>query len=664
MMFGNAWRLGTLQAQGNWLSLLSERELGMRTLCVSFCAVPMLLAHLAVAAAESPSLDLRRAVPADAFLAVYGKHNPERDYQKEYYQEVWNKVQETQIFEKAVKIVTDRVPQEDVEKAKSILGELGEAAAPIDGKAILNAGEVVYAQVMQVPSAQHLLVVRLTPEAAAGCEEGIKNLMGLVEEYSDGQLAVETAEEGDAVLTTLGVPAKVPFRPTVARLDDVLLLSSSDQLARTSLKMLAGGEGECKFDDPRLQEALSRLPEPEDSLTFYDARQQLRKLRELGTFVREQGPGDPNAERAAELLEMLFDELAVLDYEVTVEYTEGNQNRKATYGKVLPGVQHKLLVKVFGSGEPFAEWQTWVPAGALSYSLTTGADLHPAYERIVEVLNERVPEAKPALERFEELQAEHDVYLDRDILQAFSGERVSVSLPANKPSLLGGQDSVLALRCQKPERIRELLHRLVEQLQEIPFVKAQKLELTECEELEGFERVTALLLNLFGAKPVVGFRDGWMIVGSNAAAVRKVFDTRAGQGETIADTEAFQRLNLEVEGPVRAISYTNLAESTRQTARLLGQVGLVAPMIIGMAGKEADSEELKPVQEILGLLPSAAKIVAKFDFLEAKLSVTQDGDEPGTYMRRTVTLVRAPAVPAEPGEPGKPAESSPPPSEE
>jgi len=631
----------------------------MRTLCAGLCAVPMLLAHLAVAAEESPPPDLRRAVPAEAFMAVYGKHNPERDYQKQYYQAVWDKVRETGIIEQAVKIVTDRVSPEDLEKAKSVLGELREAAAPIDGEAILNAEEYVYAQVMRVPSAQHLLAVRLTPEAAAGSEEGIKNLMGLVEEYSGGVVSVESAEERGAVLTTLGVPSDMPFHPTVARLDDVLLLSTCDQLARTCLKRLAGGEGECKFDDPRLEEALRRLPEPEDSLVFYDARQQFRTLRELGAFIREKGADDPNAERAARFVEALCDELAVLDYEVTVEYTEGNQNRKAAYGKVLPGVQHKVVVQVFGSGEPFEKWQTWVPAGALSYSLTSGVNLHPAYERIVELLHEHVPEARPALKRFEELQAEHGVYLDRDVLQAFSGERVSVSLPAKTPSLLGGPDSVLALRCHKPERIRELLHSLVEHLQEVEFVKAQKLELAECEKLEGFERITALLLNLFGVQPVVGFRDGWMFVGSNAGAVQKVLDTRAGDGETIADTEAFERFNLPVEGPVQAIRYTNLAESTRQMARVIGQVGVVAPMILGMMGKEADSEDLKPLQEVLRLLPGVARIVAEFDFLEAKLSVTQDGDEPGTYLRRTVTLVRPPEEPNEPAEPAeraKPAE--------
>jgi len=75
-----------------------------------------------------------------------------------------------------------------------------------------------------------------------------------------------------------------------------------------------------------------------------------------------------------------------------------------------------------------------------------------------------------------------------------------------------------------------------------------------------------------------------------------------------------------------------------------------------MAGKEASQEDLKPVQDVLRLLPSVARIVAKFDFLEARLSVTQDGDEPGTYLRRTVTLVRAPEEPNEPAEPAERAE--------
>jgi hypothetical protein len=248
------------------------------------------------------------------------------------------------------------------------------------------------------------------------------------------------------------------------------------------------------------------------------------------------------------------------------------------------------------------------------------------------------------LERFEQLQAEHDVYLDRDILQAFSGESVSVSLPSGRLSMLGGQDSVTALRCQKPERIRELVQRLFQFLGQIPLMKAQQLKLTRSEQLEGFDEVSATLFGALGVRPVIGFRDGWMFVGSNAKAVQTVLDTKAGQGETIAETEAFKRFGLEIDGPVDAIQYTDLAAQTRSVAQFLNQAGVIAPIIIGMAGAKADREELKPVQEILGLLPSAGKIVEKFDFLEASVSVIQAGDEPLSWTKRTVTQVRAPAA--------------------
>ena len=71
------------------------------------------------------------------------------------------------------------------------------------------------------------------------------------------------------------------------------------------------------------------------------------------------------------------------------------------------------------------------------------------------------------------------------------------------------------------------------------------------------------MLRAFGVRPVIGFQDDWMYIGSSAGAVKKVLDTKAGNGETIEGTEAFQQLKLEVEGPVDSIAYTNTAENTR-----------------------------------------------------------------------------------------------------
>jgi hypothetical protein len=202
---------------------------------------------------------------------------------------------------------------------------------------------------------------------------------------------------------------------------------------------------------------------------------------------------------------------------------------------------------------------------------------------------------------------------------------------------------VTALKCEKPERILELLHRLVDGLQQFPAVQAQQIKLKKCEDLEGFEEFSAMTLAMTGKRPVIGFHEGWMIIGSSPSAVQKVLDTYNGKGKTIAEAPSFERFDLEIEGPVSAVSYTHLAESTRQTADMIRQIGMMGPMIIGMAGAEAEPEDLKPLQEALALLPSVANVVAKFDFLEAMLSVTQQGGAPNTYKRRSVTLVRPPA---------------------
>jgi hypothetical protein len=248
------------------------------------------------------------------------------------------------------------------------------------------------------------------------------------------------------------------------------------------------------------------------------------------------------------------------------------------------------------------------------------------------------------LEEIEKRQAELGIHLDRDILQAFSGESVSVTLPSERPAMLGGQDSVLVLRCHRSDRIRELLHRLFDRLSEHPLAKSQQLQLKSVQELEGFEEISALPLAIFGVRPVIGFRDGWMFLGSNRHAVQKVLDARAGEVATIDKTEAFTRFGMEIEGPVYSIAYTDVAEQTRGAAQFLNQVGPMGQAVVGLLGIQADAEEMQVVQELLGLLPSVGKIVSKFDFLQAKLVVTQSSEELGGYLKRTAVLVKPPST--------------------
>lgn len=612
-----------------------------------WCLALLSFASFASAAEEGVQFDLRRVAPVEAHLVVYGKHNPERDYQRAYYEAVLQALRDEKLVERFVEIISSRMPQDQLDKTKGVMNEIRTAFEPMDWQTLANCSEVVYAQQFILPFNHHLVVMRLPSDGAQQLSASLKNVFGLVEKYSEGKVPVNNHGQGDAEVTSLGLPPGAPMNAVVARQGDVFLFSTSEALVQQALTVLQGGTAPSKFDDPRLAEALAQLPEPEDSVVFFDGERMFSQLGKLDDVIQQQasqgGETPEEVQRVAGLIDLLMNEVAVLDYEVTVEYTEGDQNRSAVVGKLQADAKDKLLGKLFLGGEPFDDWQRWVPADAVSYSLNTGVRLHPFYERLTQLLREKFPESQQGLDKWEQVQEQIGVNLDRDILQSFSGEVVSVTLPTTSAATPGGHESLLALRCQNPERVRELLHRAVDSLNQIPAVQAQQLSLTPCEDLPEFEQLNAMMLGMFGMQPVIGFDDGWMIIGSNQGAVQRVLDARAGKIPTIETSEGFQKFEAEIEGPVSAISYADVAENIRHMAQGIRQVGVIAPAIIGMAAAKADPEDLKPVQEILALLPSVANVVEKFDFLEARLTVVQPGDTPDTYTKRSVTLVRPPA---------------------
>jgi hypothetical protein len=258
----------------------------------------------------------------------------------------------------------------------------------------------------------------------------------------------------------------------------------------------------------------------------------------------------------------------------------------------------------------------------------------------MEILQDKFPETKVGLDKFAKVQDELDLHLDRDILQSFSGENVSVTLPRADQ----GQDSVFALKCTNPDRIRELLHRLVDNLNKFPALATQQINLAEIESLSGFETLNVAMLAAFNVKPVIGFSEGWMMIGSNPECVQKILDARAGKTPTIDGSKHFERFHLPVKGTVDSLSFTDLEKNIHHVADMIRKIGGVAPMFLAMAGANANAEEMKPLIEALAILPSVASVVEKFDFYQANLTVVQAGPLPNSYMKQSVTLIRPPLV--------------------
>ncbi|MFO0790681.1 MAG: hypothetical protein U0805_14590 [Pirellulales bacterium] len=611
--------------------------MAVRTLVAALCVAP-------AAWASDAKVDIRNGIPASAYMAVYGQKNAARDYLREYQKEVWKTVQNEKLPERIFGLLLEAMPSNSKDQVDSVTAELQTIFDPVDWSAIAETKEAAYGQTMDVPQTHHLLVVRLpSSDVAAKLETALIQLGEMIERRTDKAIEGVRQEEGTVALYSLAArKAKdVPFQPAFARLDDVIVISSSAKVARESVRSLVGG-GPSKFDDLRLKGALEKLPKAEDALVFYDARQQFGQLKGIGDFIREKAPKDLKAVRVADVIERVMNEVDLLDYQVAVESTDGRKLLKSEVLQLSPNVEQKKLYKVFASGKPFENWERWVPADTQSFSLHTGLNLHALYEAVLQFVTTEFPEVQPKIDEFEAKQQLAGVHLDRDILQAFSGECVSLKLSSGEGSA-ASQDSVLALRCEKPERIRELIQQGVGKLGASPYGQSQNVKLEASKEVEGFDELSANMLMAFGLRPVIGFHDGWMIVATKPAAAQKVLKTLAGESPSITTTERFQKFGVEVKGPVASISYSDIGAGTRQAAMMIRQAGMMAPAFVMSAGIK-DQKTLKLLQDGCGLLPSVANVVEKFNFLEGKLTVVQAGDTNGSCLKQTVTLVREPKV--------------------
>ena len=602
------------------------------------------LATLLVAAV-GPAVagDLSDAIPPDTFLAIHGKHNPERDYQKEYYNEIWEAVEKSRIIERTVQIVQSRASEDDVAQLLAVRDALKAAVEPIQWEHLGNCSEVVYCQKFEGINTQQLVMARFPETGAESLVEGIVNLFRLAEGAAGGNLTVADETRNETKLTTLQLPPGVPFSPVVGVRGDLFVFSTSPEMAAQGLTLLDSPDKESKFDDPRFKEALTHLPEAEDAVVFFDGQTMFRDLNGLVAFVQGVGAGNDEVLRVSQLLQSLLNEVSIVDYEVSVEYTDGFTNRSASYGKAASGYRQKTLGKMFADQQPFTNWSEWVPANASSFSLNSGATLHPLYEWITDNIPRVFPESQEAFDHLAAIQDRYDIHLDEDLLQGFGGESVSVTFPGPPTPFGPSQQSATFLRCEKPDRIRDLVHRGISLLQQIPQVRAQGLTIKESTRLEGFEELSAgIFMMLGGMTPTIGFQDGWMAMGSHAEAIESVMMTKEGDNESFATTDTFTQFGLEVTGDVNSISYSNTGESIRQFGQGLQQVGSMLPMLIGMAGQGNNGPDLEPVQDVLSLLPSVGRIITKFDFIESKLSVTQPGPTEDTFVRHKVIMIRPP----------------------
>lgn len=591
----------------------------------------VILGLLVASTTAADAADIRRAAPSDAHLAVYIQNNPERDAHWSHWQGVFQSIQEEQIGQRLMKVATTRMAEDDVANAEAILAQLRAAVSSTSLEAIADAEEVMYAQVLEMPTSQHLLVLRMPEDQAGGLADAVEGLFRLIESWSDGKAAVVEAQVGGVEVVTLQTPERTTVRPAVARLDDLVLISTKEQLLLDGLDRLTSSDGASKFDDPRFQEALMHLPPGEDAIVLFDGRALSERIGEMLRFVRASEGDKPNVARTLDAVETALIELDIFDYEVTVEYTEGFQQRTAALGKFTADAKEKMLYQAIAQGEPLENWQQWIPADATAYSLHTGVRLSVVYQWAEQYMREQFPESHDALNRWESLQKEIDFNLNDDLLDAFPGGCVSVALALEGEDGTEKSHQVVALRTTDGEQVLDLIHRGIDALNHFPAVNTQGLRITECPELEGFWELQANVFPMFNVRPVFGLEGGWLVLSDSPRAIQHVAAVRAGEAESIVDSKPWQRLDMDVSGKVYAVKYTDVEAAVEGAAQMVEQIGAFAPIAVGMIGAQSDPEVAAAINEVLAVLPSISKVIRQLDFLQDSLSVTRPGPLENSY---------------------------------
>ena len=84
----------------------------------------------------------------------------------------------------------------------------------------------------------------LNSSDAASCERGAVQAFELVARWTNGEATVETSRVKNATVTTLALPKESPFHPAVARLNDIVLISTNAGLNAQKRRAVARRVGE------------------------------------------------------------------------------------------------------------------------------------------------------------------------------------------------------------------------------------------------------------------------------------------------------------------------------------------------------------------------------------------------------------------------------------
>jgi tetratricopeptide (TPR) repeat protein len=297
----------------------------MHWVMAGLVGLPLVGAVSRTQAAEK-KFTLTRMVPADVFVCVSARGNPERAFVMDYWGEIFTAAKNSGIGDDLMAMIKEAVGEGDqLDEMNRMKARAMELFNGVDWSA-LGDGEMVFAE--RLPPATNqggninmgppdILLIFRGEHAEKNYQGFVNMLTAAVEEISKASqsdyLKLRHETRAGAKIATVDLLTTeqqgLRYNLALAQRDDLIIATIGDRMLDQVLGLIGGESSIANLaDSPRFQTAFKQLPAAEDTATFFDMQGMLKPFRQLlGFAVKEMGGAEDvviNARDAGKAFEL------------------------------------------------------------------------------------------------------------------------------------------------------------------------------------------------------------------------------------------------------------------------------------------------------------------------------------------------------------------------
>ncbi|MCB9851524.1 MAG: hypothetical protein H6819_00390 [Phycisphaerales bacterium] len=618
-------------------------------------AIPAAIPARAVAETDFSKFGLSRAAPADAFITVAARGNPERDFLKEYWGGVSQAFWESGIVTDLWDMVTEEVPDENLAEIEELKERFTELCGKVGWdelfeKEMLYSGRFANLGPSAPPMYEGMVLGRMKDtETASKNYEAVHAILTELAKLTEAKpdvpnLVVTTESRKDGLTLAKASFAEIPFMEfnVGLRKDVIIITFGSPKILADALANLSDDkEAKRIVETPRFASAFSKLPAAEDTLVFFDVERMMSTFRGMATMIEKMGgPAGDNADSqpseqamVGKILGQILSDASIVDYMATVQWTDGHRAFAETRTAVRDGGTSSPLFNVIGGNKSIDDFAKYVPREATSFSVSSGFDIAALYDYLVNFIEKNIPDGKDAIAEWNRLQQEQfKLDVKKDILSLIEGTSFSVSL---------GNDSVAMTRLTDEKKADAQIKRLVDFIKQnvgpdqglsfVPVKVGPEQELLQ---------LSHPMLMLQGASPVFGCADGYFIISSSSSAVKTCLLTGRGKHANIKESGPWKAQALMPDGPVSNITFTNQSNMAQELQQQISMLSMgIGFLQIGVPNMPPPAQKI--VTAASKILPKLLPVAGKMNFFKSKAGYTTfDGS---AWTTRNVQNYKSPA---------------------